>query len=169
MELKYIAVVVALAAVSIVTTTASSVAPSRGRDYGHFLLSQGFRLRRHELTSGPAAASDTALRRDPSDLGDLPIPTGTIEFDDPFIQVENPWPEYIVTKRFTYTLSTESAPTLTSGTSNSSPTSVPDPSSDSLWKDAASHGCRLFDAMQSRNTKQASFTIRKESLFRALI
>lgn len=102
-------------------------------------------------SSTPAMTRATGKRDEPSQTSEVSTPAAP-QIDNIF-EIFDVFPEDILTEVLTGTVSTDSVTASSTGasatgTSDSSPTGLPNPASDSVWEDAASHGCRLFDAIR---------------------
>ncbi|KAF2450009.1 hypothetical protein P171DRAFT_469888 [Karstenula rhodostoma CBS 690.94] len=142
MKLAFAAIIVALASVTEVaaatTGTTSSPTPTRRLEgYRRFLPFWSPRSRRRSLS--PITPAPTAAARKRDDSASSSIPTGPPVTD--LWEIVEPFPQDIETE------SPGASPTAT-GAPVSSPSGLPSSASDSVWEDAASHGCRLVDAMR---------------------
>ncbi|KAL5376080.1 hypothetical protein PMIN02_011895 [Paraphaeosphaeria minitans] len=139
MKLSCVAIIVALASVAEVTAAAVSTTTStptltrRLEGYGRYVPFWRPRSRRRALSLVTPVPTAVAIKRDePTPV--LPPVADLWEIVEPFpldIEIDP----------------AGSLPTAT-GTSGLSPSGLPSSASDSIWEDAASHGCRLVDAMR---------------------
>ena len=154
MKLIGIAAVAAVAAIvagDAVTAAGPSQAPSRRLDYRRLLPFWSPRCRRRELSPTAPAPTANAHKRQGSPssptAADLSIPPGPT-LKDPF-EIEDPFPEDVLTGIISATTTGTDSGSATSTGGSPTGTSQPDSlASDSIWEEAANHGCRLFDAMR---------------------
>ncbi|KAL1600767.1 hypothetical protein SLS60_007155 [Paraconiothyrium brasiliense] len=143
MKLAFAAVIVALASVADFAAAAAPATPTgRLEGYRRRLPFWSPRPSRRALSPATTAPPTAARKRDdPPPVSAPPAPTVSDIWEieeppaEPF-EILEPWG------------SATSSPTA-DATSVSSPSGPPNAASDSVWEDAANHGCRLVDAMRT--------------------